>query len=799
MRARLNTRIDADGQTLANRDTIRIEGLPAPGPDTWRWCARQTGRGSGRARSSCQSRTWRSRAELALRRQRPRRRGAYRRRGPRGDRGRRARGAQVYTAATRGREKNTFHVVTGPPDPAQPTRAEREAYADGAAQQAAELRRQGDGRRGPGRYAADAGPAQRPAARPVGGSARPGLQQDEPERTALEEIQAAQDSPLTPATCCTLGRRSGIWMSVPQIDQAGPAADRRAGAFARYLTGPGAACPAAGAPRARDRRPPDRGPRSTPSPPAPLTGLRSIAAGLHGRLGKEPPPARGETRTWAERAPPDAPEPDPGGRPDTRHARQAELGRQLAERPPHVGTGGVGRPARPGSGRCARTGSAGRPSWSPTGRRPGSPTRRRRSARCPRASRSCGRPSTPLCAALQLPDDQALLRAMGRGELEAEGRRARPGHSGRAARCPAEIDERESDWKTPRFALTQPGLPWTPRRQRRRRASAGRRSRPSPARRGRRGPPGVDGGPRHRGGPAEAAERELRERGVAERIPAPPGADHWPMTDAEFDVYLDQLVAGTRQEASARAEAEAERGQAQLEAEPKPEPYQAMSDAEFGQYLDRLVAEAEGREWVPPEPGAEPEPQPGPLPEAEFQETVGRIVAESEGREYVPPGARPEPEPEPRTEPLSDAEFWAQLGRAVAEAEGREYMPEPDQPEPEAGSEAEPLSDAALREELDRIVAESEGRDTYHRRQSPNRSHGRSLCRRRSSGRSLTGSSATHSAAGNRNRNPKSSGRSLRRTGCCSTGPTTPRCSGRSATCRTWPGSTRTSSTSAGR
>ena len=65
----------------------------------------------------------------------------------------------------------------------------------------------------------------------------------------------------------------------------------------------------------------------------PMTGLRSIAAGLHGRLGKAEPPARGETRTWAERAPQNAPEPV---REAARmlDARQAELGRQLAERPP---------------------------------------------------------------------------------------------------------------------------------------------------------------------------------------------------------------------------------------------------------------------------------------------------------------------------------------------------------------------------------------------------------------------------------------------------------------------------------
>src|SRR5207302_10939968 len=65
----------------------------------------------------------------------------------------------------------------------------------------------------------------------------------------------------------------------------------------------------------------------------PMTGLRSIAAGMHGRLGKLPAPARGETRNWAEREPENAPEPI---REATRmlDARAAELGRQLAERPP---------------------------------------------------------------------------------------------------------------------------------------------------------------------------------------------------------------------------------------------------------------------------------------------------------------------------------------------------------------------------------------------------------------------------------------------------------------------------------
>ena len=43
VRARLNTRIDADGQTLANRDVIRIEGLAGTGPERLAVVTRQTG------------------------------------------------------------------------------------------------------------------------------------------------------------------------------------------------------------------------------------------------------------------------------------------------------------------------------------------------------------------------------------------------------------------------------------------------------------------------------------------------------------------------------------------------------------------------------------------------------------------------------------------------------------------------------------------------------------------------------------------------------------------------------------
>ena len=173
MRARLNTRIDADGQTLANRDTIRIEGLAGAGDKRMAVVSRQTGPGEWSRPFFVPAAYLQESAELAYAGN------VHVAQGRTVDTGHLvvdsgANRSLVYTGATRGREKNTIHVMTGPPDPAQPSRAEREAYTAAAIRQRAGLRRQGDIAGALGRTAADAGPAQRPAARPVGGRAGPG-------------------------------------------------------------------------------------------------------------------------------------------------------------------------------------------------------------------------------------------------------------------------------------------------------------------------------------------------------------------------------------------------------------------------------------------------------------------------------------------------------------------------------------------------------------------------------------------------------------------------------------------------
>ena len=117
------------------------------------------------------------------------------------------------------------------------------------------------------------------------------LQQDEPERTALEEMQAAQD--YTTNTGHLLELSEAYWRLdvVPQIDEM---VRQRVSPreYERYRQDPErpALLQALRAHEIGGRRIEDSLDAITAEP---LTGLRSIAAGLHGRLGKEPAPGAG--------------------------------------------------------------------------------------------------------------------------------------------------------------------------------------------------------------------------------------------------------------------------------------------------------------------------------------------------------------------------------------------------------------------------------------------------------------------------------------------------------------------------
>jgi hypothetical protein len=529
------------------------------------------------------------------------------------------------------------------------------------------------------------------------------LQQDQPERTALEEMQAAQD--WTTNTGHLLELSEAYWRLdvVPQIDEMirQRVSPRE---FERYRQDPErpALLQALRAHEIGGRQIEDSLDAITAEP---MTGLRSIAAGMHGRLGKEPPPMRGETRTWAERAPENAPEPI-GEAARMLDSRAAELGRQVAERPQQWALEAWGvPPAEPG---------ALREDWE---RRAGIVESYREAAGITDPAQAIGpAPSGQAqmreafhasVIALELPDDQAMLRATGRGELE-----ARVAAFDRAAALAppdvqAEIGEREHAWRAAqdsacnaRYAMDAEEAALAEAQAADAEQDLGRLAVADAARQ--------EWAEAH-AGTAEAArdaEGELRRRDQGGRIAqaGETAAAEPPLeTDAEFMARLDGIVAAAE---AGNAQPEAEAGQDQAQPEPEPEPYRAMSDAELDQHLERLVAETEGREWVPPETEAraEPEPQPRPASEAEFQEKLGRMVAESEGVEYVPP--EPEPEPEPLPEPTGEADFREQLGRMVAEAEGREWVPPEPAPEPEP--QPEPLSEAEFRAQLDQIVRDSQ-------------------------------------------------------------------------------------------
>ena len=187
------------------------------------------------------------------------------------------------------------------------------------------------------------------------------LQQDEPERTALEVIQAAQD--FTTHTGHLFQLRQAFWQLdvVPKIDemvrQRIPAAE-----YERYLKDPErpAFLQALREHEIGGRRIEDVLDSITAEP---LDGLRSIAAGLHGRAGKEPPPVRGATKTWAERTPAARVSRDPGSRPDGGPAagRTRPPARRAARRSGRSRHGAF--PRAPGAGGAAgRLGEAGRAS-----------------------------------------------------------------------------------------------------------------------------------------------------------------------------------------------------------------------------------------------------------------------------------------------------------------------------------------------------------------------------------------------------------------------------------------------------
>ena len=520
IRARLNTRIDADGQTLANRNVVRVESINDSAYGKLAAVVRQTGPGQWSRPFFVPAAYFESDGELAY---------AGNVHVAQGRTVERAHlvvdsGANrslIYVGATRAREKNTIHVVTGPPDPAQPTRDERDAYALAATRRRAALHEAGRPD-----LARDV-PVKMPD-RPSDLQLAPweavlaqALQQDDPERTALEEIQAAQD--FTTHTGHLLQLVDAFWhLDVePQIDEM--VRQRITPAeYERYLTDPErpAFLEALRAHEIGGRQIEDVLDSITAEP---LTGLRSIAAGLHGRAGKEPAPPRGATTRWAERLPQGrSANIEAGG--TMLDARQAALGEQLAAKPPEWALARWGDPRGKAGAELA--------DWKKLAsivesyrEAAGITDLKQAIGPVPAGKAHLAEAFHASVRALRLPDEAALLKAMGQGELEA----AVDEHDRALALAlpdvQGEIDDREAELEDAQV---------------RAHAARGARDADAQARADADAEAAIEDLARlavadaarrewteaHAGlaARAEAAEHELRDRGLAERIP---------VTDAE--------------------------------------------------------------------------------------------------------------------------------------------------------------------------------------------------------------------------------------------------------------------------
>jgi hypothetical protein len=652
VRARLNTSIDAAGRRLTNRDTLRLITFRGSGKDRFAVAERQTAPGQWSAPFAVPVSYLEQSAELAYAGN------VYTSQGMTVDTARLVvsegmNREMLYVGMTRGREENSAHVVTGPPDPADMTRAARETFARQAIERAGDLLRQGD------RAAALAVPRIPPE--PDGMRDRApweavlaaAMARDDPELTALEQVKVAQDVASNSQHLLTLAEAFWWKFTVPRIDQA---VRERIGEreFARYLTDPErpALLQALRAHEIGGRRIEESLDAITGRT---LDGARSIAAVLHGRLDKEPAPARGQTRTWAERAPRDAPDQalEAARRLD---ARQAELGRQLAQQPPEWALRAWGVPP-------ARAGAL-REDWE---RRAAIVESYREAAGITDPTQAIGPvPSGQAqlreafhasVVALELPGDQALLRAMGRGQLEAQVST----YERAAALAPRDV----SAELTAADRLYKDGMA---RAQAAR--EAGRNAEADTAEILAEETAGelavlrvADAARREwaeahasEAAEAQAAEGELRRRDQAERVAqaGEDGQEPHVETDEEFLARLPQIVS----EAEARYAAEAAKAEPEAApaAEPEPEPGPEADQAEiYAEIHEDLAAIGEGNRELSARMDAEDARRAEAQQEAMNEPTVWQ-QPESQAQAE----ATPEPSWEPG-EAMADMDFEAEI------------------------------------------------------------------------------------------------------------------------------------------
>jgi hypothetical protein len=367
----------------------------------------------------------------------------------------------------------------------------------------------------------------------------------------------------------------------------------------------------------------------------PFAGARSIAGVLHGRAGKEPAPARGETTTWAERLPRGAsPEITTAG--EMLDTRQVALGERLAANPPEWAADAWGvPPAEPGAlrdewvKRAALVGSYREAVGITDPRVAIGPV--------PSGKAHLGEAYLASVRALELPDEAALLRAMGRGDLEARVQDyiraeavAPPDVQAEVGDVEHGVEAAREDAREAVAAGDVAALEAAQAKEAKRAAELSRLSVADAARREWREATA------EQEAAAREAAAELRRRG------AEPGRESGPETEAEFLERLDRIVRGSEAEPAPEAAQEPEASAA----EPAPRP---RTHAEVMARIDEIVAadaarktaearrQAEPQAREPePEPERAPQAEPEPEPEAEAGEpalTPERAQAEADSAE----------------------------------------------------------------------------------------------------------------------------------------------------------------------
>ena len=669
VRARLNTRIDAGGQTLSNRDMLRITGWRRGGGMLTAEAVRQTRDGGWSAPFLVPASYLAEHTELGYAGN------VFTAQGRTVDNGYLLVSEGMtrdlaYVGATRGRERNVIFIQTGPPDPAAPGRREREKAARDRLRAAHEHLQRGDEEAAVKAFEAPPEPEPSGLAAPWEAVMAGVLAKDDPLGTALEQLKAAQDFATNVGHLITI--TEAFWWRdvVPQIDEAvrariGPreyeryASDPERPAFLQLL------------------REHEIGGRPVGESLDLITGrsmqgAHSIAAVLHGRLEKADPPARGETQTFAERVPGGA-APEIAEAYQAADARQADLGRELAERPEEWAVRAWGEPP-------VEAGAL-RDDWE---RRAGLVGAYREAAGIADPKQAIG----PVPAskgvlremfrasviALELPDDRALLAAMGNEDLEArlvERERA-------VALAPADVSVRLDSVERQRAAAV--------RQVEQAQAAAdialarsaealvrvhdgqlsGLRVADTAHREWAEAHAGLET-------TAMAAARELRGRGLAERIPvtdaevaeasaeprpfpeidpadaarlkAKQAAEREAYRQAEAGRWADRIPVTDAELEQARAK-DAERAEAGKGGRPEVSPERAADEANlaevraelerFGELIDRIPdREAERqaqRDEIAAEPGIRPEPEAEPALESSWQpgEASDRTSAEAD-------------------------------------------------------------------------------------------------------------------------------------------------------------------------